>query len=82
MAKREGKAELVEVKALLGSDPDYLQTMVQSVVQAALEAETTEFLDTSKYHLRRCLKALNALASAGTTGAATTSAGWSSRSPT
>jgi hypothetical protein len=27
MAKREGKAELVEVKALLGSDPDYLQTM-------------------------------------------------------
>ena len=48
MAKREGKAELVEVKALLGSDPDYLRTMVQSMVQAALEAEMTEFLGASK----------------------------------
>ena len=44
MAKREGKAELVEVKALLGSDPDYLWAMVQSMVQTALEAEMTDFL--------------------------------------
>jgi putative transposase len=28
---------------LLGSDPDYLWTMVQSMVQAALEAEMTDF---------------------------------------
>jgi len=48
MAKREGKAELVEVKALLGSDPDYLRTMVQSMVQASLEAEMTDFLGASK----------------------------------
>jgi putative transposase len=48
MAKREGKAELVEVKALLGSDPDYLRTMVQSMVQTALEAEMTDFLGASK----------------------------------
>ena len=48
MAKREGKAELVEVKALLGSDPEYLRTMVQSMVQAALEAEMTDFLGASK----------------------------------
>src|SRR4051812_13085495 len=48
MAKREGKAELVEVKALLGSDPDYLRTMVQSIVQAALEAEMTDFLGASR----------------------------------
>ena len=48
MAKREGKAELVEVKALLGADPDYLRTMVQSMVQAALEAEMTDFLGASR----------------------------------
>jgi transposase-like protein len=39
--------------------------MVQSIVQAALEAEMTEFLGVSKYRLRRCLKAVNAPASAG-----------------
>ena len=48
MAKREGKAELVEVKALLGADPDYLRTMVPSMVQAALEAEMTDFLGASR----------------------------------
>ena len=75
MAKREGKAELVEVKALLGSDPDYLRTMVQSMVQAALEAKMTDFLGASKYRLRRCLTARSGPASVGGTGAATTSAG-------
>jgi transposase-like protein len=75
MAKREGRGELVEVKALLGSDPDYLRTMVQSMVQAALEAEMTDFLGASKYRLRRCLKAPSVPASAGATGADTTSAG-------
>jgi hypothetical protein len=79
MAKREGRAELVEVKALLGSDPDYfrtmVQSMVQSMVQAALEAEMTDFLGASKYRLRRCLKAPSVPASAGATGADTTSAG-------
>jgi transposase-like protein len=75
MAKREGRGELVEVKALLGSDPDYFRTMVQSMVQAALEAEMTDFLGASKYRLRRCLKAPSVPASAGATGADTTSAG-------
>jgi hypothetical protein len=67
MAKREGKAELVEVKALLGSDPDYLRTMVQSMTQAALEAEMTEFLGASKYRLVRWTCTLDFAGRAGAT---------------
>jgi putative transposase len=48
MTKREGKAELVDLKALLGADEDYLRTMVERVVQATLEAEMTEALVAEK----------------------------------
>jgi putative transposase len=48
MTKREGTAELVDLKALLGADQDYLRAMVESVVQATLEAEMTEALAAEK----------------------------------
>ena len=48
MTKREGKADLVDVKGLLGSDADYLRTMVESIVQATLEAEMTAALGAEK----------------------------------
>src|ERR1700755_1203210 len=41
MTKREGKAELVDLKALLAADEDYLRTMIEAIVQATLEAEMT-----------------------------------------
>jgi putative transposase len=48
MTKREGKAELVELKSLLAADGDYLRTMVESIVQATLEAEMTAALGAEK----------------------------------
>jgi len=48
MTKRESKAELVDLKALLARDQDYLRAMVESVVQATLEAEMTEALSAEK----------------------------------
>jgi putative transposase len=48
MTKKEGKAELVDVKGLLTTDPDYLRTMVESIVQATLEAEMTAALGAEK----------------------------------
>ena len=48
MTKREGKAELVDLKGLLAADEDYLRTMVESIVQATLEAEMTTTLGAEK----------------------------------
>jgi putative transposase len=48
MTKREGKAEIVELKGLLERDEDYLRTMVQAIVQATLEAEMTEAIGAEK----------------------------------
>lgn len=48
MTKREGKAEVVDVKGLLSRDEDWLRVMVESAVQAALEAEMVEALGASK----------------------------------
>lgn len=48
MTKREDKAELSDVKALLAADEDYLRTMVGSIVQATLEAEMTAALGAEK----------------------------------
>jgi putative transposase len=48
MTKREVKTEVAELKELLLSDGDYLRTMVESVVQATLEAEMTEALGAVK----------------------------------
>jgi transposase-like protein len=48
MTKREGKAELIDLKALLTRDADYLRTMVESIVQATLEAEMAAALQAGK----------------------------------
>lgn len=48
MTKREGKAELVDLKALLAADEDYLRTMVEAIVQATLEAEMTAAVGAEK----------------------------------
>jgi putative transposase len=49
MTKGEGRAELVDVKALVAGDWDYLRTMVQAIVQATLEAEMTEAIGAGKW---------------------------------
>jgi putative transposase len=48
MTKREGKAELVDLKALLAADENYLRTMVEAIVQATLEAEMAAALGAEK----------------------------------
>ena len=48
MIKREGKAEIIDLKGLLSADTDYLRPMVESIVQATLEAEMTEALQAEK----------------------------------
>jgi putative transposase len=48
MTKREPKPELLDVKALLATQGDFLRPLVESVVQAALEAEMTELLGAAK----------------------------------
>jgi putative transposase len=48
MTKREAKAEAIDLKELLSEDVDYLRTMVESVVQATLEAEMTEAVGAGK----------------------------------
>jgi putative transposase len=42
MTKREVRTGVVDLKALLERDEDYLRAMVQSVVQARPEAEMSE----------------------------------------
>ena len=48
MTKREGKAELVDVKGLLERDEDFVRAAVEALVQAALEAEMTEAIGAEK----------------------------------
>ncbi len=48
MTKREGKPELSELKGLLAGDEDYLRTMIEGMVQAALEAEMSETVGAEK----------------------------------
>jgi putative transposase len=48
MTKREAKSGVVDLKALLQRDADYLRAMVQSIVQATLEAEMTEAIGAGK----------------------------------
>ncbi len=48
MTKPEGKPALIDVKALLSGDPDYLRAMVQAIVQATLEAQMSEALHAEK----------------------------------
>jgi putative transposase len=48
MTKPQGKPTLIDVKALLSEDADYLRVMVQAIVQATLEAEMSEALQAEK----------------------------------
>ena len=48
MTKRQGKAELIDVKELLERDEDFLQAALQALLQAALEAEMTEAIGAEK----------------------------------
>src|SRR5579875_391087 len=48
MTKREAKAGLIDLKARLAADHDYLRTMVETMVQATLEAEMTEAVAAEK----------------------------------
>ena len=48
MTKRESKAEVVNLKELLATDQDYLRKMVETIVQATLEAEMTEAVSAEK----------------------------------
>jgi putative transposase len=48
MTKREGKAEIIDVKGLLKQDEDFLRSAVERLVHAALEAEMTEAVGAAK----------------------------------
>jgi putative transposase len=48
MTRREAKSSVVDLKALLERDADYLRAMVQSIVQTTLEAEMTEAIGAEK----------------------------------
>ena len=48
MTKRESKAEIINLKGMLASDQEYLRKMVETIVQATLEAEMTEAVGAEK----------------------------------
>ncbi len=48
MTKREGKADIITLKALLERDEDVLRSAVERLVHAALEAEMTEAVGAAK----------------------------------
>ncbi len=48
MTVKQGKAEVIAIKALLERDEDFVRSAVQSFVQAALEAEMTDALGAGK----------------------------------
>jgi putative transposase len=48
MTERKGKAELIDVKELLGQDQDFVRAALEALLQAALEAEMTEAVGAAK----------------------------------
>jgi putative transposase len=48
MTERKGKAELIDVKELLGRDEDFVRAGLQALLQAAPEAEMTEAIGAEK----------------------------------
>ena len=42
MTKVQGKGEVIEIKALLAGDEEFLRAAVKAVIEAALESEMTE----------------------------------------
>jgi putative transposase len=48
MTERKGKAELIDVKELLGRDEDFVRAALEALLQAALEAQMTEAIGAEK----------------------------------
>ena len=48
MAKAEGKGEVIDLKAVVEQDGDFLRSAVRAAIEAALEAEMTEALGAAK----------------------------------
>ncbi len=48
MTERKGKAEGIDVKALLAQDEAFLRTVVKTALQEVLEAEMTEAVGAAK----------------------------------
>jgi putative transposase len=48
MTRKQGKTGVIDVKALLNQDGDYLRTMVRALVESTLEAEMTAALGAEK----------------------------------
>jgi len=48
MTELKGKAELIDVKELLGRDQDFVRVALEALLQAALEAEMTEAIGAEK----------------------------------
>ena len=48
MTKGKSKSGLIDVKELLAQDADFVRTAVESLVQAALEAEMTQTIGAAK----------------------------------
>ena len=48
MTKVQGKGEVIDIKALLERDSDFIGASVQAAIEAALEVEMTEFLGAEK----------------------------------
>lgn len=48
MTKREDKAEIIDVKALMEGDEDFLRSAVEALIQAVLEAEMTQAIGAEK----------------------------------
>jgi transposase-like protein len=48
MTERKGRAELIDVKELLGRDEDFVRAALEALLPAALEAEMTEAIGAEK----------------------------------
>jgi transposase-like protein len=48
MTKREGKAEVIDIKGLLARDEDFVRAAVEALIEAALESEMTEAIGAEK----------------------------------
>src|ERR1700736_1189698 len=48
MTKRQGKSGMIDVKALLTEDEEFLRALVRTALQEVLEAEMTEALEAEK----------------------------------
>ena len=48
MTKKQGTTSVIDVKALLDEDGDYLRAMVRAIMEATLEAEMTAALGAEK----------------------------------